>query len=57
MFIAKTVIYLTVFSCLGRNAFQSLVKGIEKPDATFHNPYISCEVGYTFHFFFMSDEV
>lgn len=40
MFIAKTVIYFTVFSCLGRNAFQSLVKGIKKPDANIFTIHI-----------------
>ena len=33
MFIAEIVIYFTVFSCLGRAAFQSLVRSTEKPDA------------------------
>lgn len=49
MFIAKIVIYFTVFSCLGRAAFQSVVKSTEKPDVKyFHSPYILlCVLGYT----------
>lgn len=33
MFIANIVIYFTVFSCLGRAAFQSVVNSAKKPDA------------------------
>lgn len=36
MFIAKIVIYFTVFSCLGWAAFQSLVKSTKKPDANIY---------------------
>lgn len=41
MFIAKIVIYFSVFSCFGRTAFQSVVKGTKKPDANIFTAHIS----------------
>lgn len=45
MFIAEIVIYLAGFSCLGRAAFQSVVKSAKKPDA---NIFIA-PIFYTVH--------